>query len=69
MAYGVKLHVRGARRLLHPAGDEGRAVSYDTLTPSAARGVREAIHWKPAILWMIGFGRNRWPEYAGGGVG
>ena len=23
------------------------------MTPSAARGILEAIHWKPAITWMI----------------
>lgn len=28
-------------------------VSYDVMTPSAARGVLEAILWKPAILWRI----------------
>ena len=28
-------------------------VSYDVITPSAARGVLEAIHWKPAIRWVI----------------
>ena len=28
-------------------------VSYDMLTPSAARGILEAIHWKPAIRWVI----------------
>ncbi len=28
-------------------------VSYDVMTPSAARGVLEAIHWKPAIRWHI----------------
>jgi CRISPR-associated protein Cas5d len=28
-------------------------VSYDVMTPSAARGILEAIHWKPAILWVI----------------
>jgi len=28
-------------------------VSYDVITPSAARGVFEAIFWKPAILWKI----------------
>lgn len=27
-------------------------VSYDLLTPSAARGILEAIHWKPAIRWV-----------------
>lgn len=28
-------------------------VSYDMMTPSAARGVIEAILWKPAIRWQI----------------
>jgi CRISPR-associated protein Cas5d len=28
-------------------------VSYDVMTPSAARGMLEAIHWKPAIAWVI----------------
>jgi CRISPR-associated protein Cas5d len=28
-------------------------VSYDVMTPSAARGVLEAILWKPAILWQV----------------
>ncbi|WP_423230158.1 type I-C CRISPR-associated protein Cas5c [Anaerobranca gottschalkii] len=28
-------------------------VSYDVITPSAARGILEAIYWKPAIRWVI----------------
>lgn len=28
-------------------------VSYEVMTPSAARGVLEAIHWKPAICWVV----------------
>ena len=28
-------------------------VSYDVMTPSAARGILEAILWKPAIKWNI----------------
>ena len=28
-------------------------VSYDVMTPSAARGVLEAIFWKPQIIWRI----------------
>ena len=28
-------------------------VSYDVITPSAARGIFEAIFWKPAIRWKI----------------
>lgn len=28
-------------------------VSYDVITPSAARGVFEAIYWKPEICWVV----------------
>lgn len=28
-------------------------VSYDVMTPSAARGVLEAIYWKPEIRWIV----------------
>lgn len=28
-------------------------VSYDVMTPSAARGILEAVHWKPAIRWVV----------------
>jgi CRISPR-associated protein Cas5d len=28
-------------------------VSYDVMTPSAARGILEAVVWKPAIRWQV----------------
>lgn len=28
-------------------------VSYDVITPSAARGIFEAIFWKPAVRWIV----------------
>jgi len=28
-------------------------VSYDVITPSAARGILEAIYWKPQIRWAV----------------
>lgn len=28
-------------------------VSYDVITPSAARGIMDAVCWKPAIRWII----------------
>lgn len=28
-------------------------VSYEVMTPSAARGILESIHWKPSIKWVI----------------
>lgn len=43
----------GRLRLLYPSRDEGEPVSYDVMTPSAARGILEAIYWKPAIIWVV----------------
>lgn len=28
-------------------------VSYEVITPSAARGILQAIHWKPAFEWVV----------------
>jgi CRISPR-associated protein Cas5d len=28
-------------------------VSYDVITPSAARGVLEAVLWKPQMQWIV----------------
>jgi CRISPR-associated protein Cas5d len=28
-------------------------VSYDAITPSAARGILEAIYWKPQVRWVV----------------
>lgn len=53
MAYGVKLHVWGEYACFTRPEMKVERVSYDTLTPSAARGILEAIHWKPAIRWVI----------------
>src|SRR5690606_8868595 len=53
MAYGIKLHVYGERALFTRPEMKGERVSYDVITPSAARGILEAIHWKPAIRWVI----------------
>jgi CRISPR-associated protein Cas5d len=32
---------------------KGERLSYDMITPSAARGVLEAIYWKPEIRWVV----------------
>lgn len=54
MAYGIKLHIWGERALFTRPEMKVERVSYDVITPSAARGILEAIHWKPAIRWVIG---------------
>ena len=53
MAYGIRLHVWGQHALFTRPELKVERVSYDVMTPSAARGVLEAIHWKPAIRWVI----------------
>lgn len=53
MAYGIKLHIWGERALFTRPEMKVERVSYDVITPSAARGILEAIHWKPAIRWVI----------------
>jgi len=53
MAYGIRLHVWGERACFTRPEMKVERVSYDVMTPSAARGICEAIYWKPAILWVI----------------
>ena len=53
MAYGVRLHVWGEYACFTRPEMKVERVSYDVMTPSAARGILEAIHWKPAIRWVI----------------
>jgi CRISPR-associated protein Cas5d len=53
VAYGVRLHVWGDRACFTRPETKVERVSYDVMTPSAARGILEAIHWKPSIRWII----------------
>ena len=53
MSYGVKLRVWGDYACFTRPEMKVERVSYDVMTPSAARGILEAIHWKPAIRWVV----------------
>ena len=53
MTYGVKLRVWGDYACFTRPEMKVERVSYDVITPSAARGILEAIHWKPAIRWIV----------------
>lgn len=53
MAYGIALHVWGEYALFTRPETKSERMSYEVITPSAARGILEAIHWKPAIRWFI----------------
>lgn len=52
-AYGIKLRVWGDYACFTRPEMKVERVSYDVMTPSAARGILEAIHWKPAIRWLV----------------
>ena len=53
MSYGIKLHVWGERACFTRPEMKVERVSYDIMTPSAARGILEAIYWRPEIRWII----------------
>lgn len=53
MGYGIKVLARGSRACFTRPEMKAERVSYDIITPSAARGLIEAVYWKPAIRWHI----------------
>lgn len=53
MAYGVKLKVWGEYACFTRPEMKVERVSYDVITPSAARGILEAIYWKPEMRWVV----------------
>ena len=52
-AQGIRLLIRGRNACFTRPEMKVERVSYDVITPSAARGILEAIHWKPAIRWVV----------------
>lgn len=53
MKYGVRLKVWGEFACFARPEMKVERLSYDVITPSAARGVLEAIYWKPEIRWVV----------------
>lgn len=53
MFKGIKLYVWGDFACFTRPEMKVERVSYDVLTPSAARGILEAIYWKPQFEWRI----------------
>ncbi len=53
MAFGIRLLVTGDWACFTRPEMKAERVSYEVITPSAARGILDAIHWKPAIAWVI----------------
>lgn len=53
MSYGIRLFVNSDYACFTRPEMKVERVSYDVMTPSAARGVLEAIYWKPQIRWVV----------------
>lgn len=53
LGYGITVRISGERACFTRPELKAERVSYDVMTPSAARGIIEAVYWKPAIAWKI----------------
>lgn len=53
MGFGIRVLVSGPRACFTRPEMKAERVSYDVITPSAARGIIEAVYWKPAIRWVV----------------
>ncbi|WP_425755264.1 type I-C CRISPR-associated protein Cas5c [Ihubacter sp. rT4E-8] len=53
MAQGVRVHVWGDYALFSRPEMKVERCSYDMITPSAARGILEAIYWHPGMRWVV----------------
>ena len=53
MSYGFRVEIWGAYACFSRPELKVERVSYDVITPSAARGILEAVMWKPAITYKI----------------
>lgn len=53
MGHGVKVRVWGDWALFSRPEMKVERCSYDVMTPSAARGILEAVYWHPGMRWVI----------------
>lgn len=53
MDNAVKLEVWGDYASFNRPEMKVERVSYEVMTPSAARGILEAIYWKPQMRWVV----------------
>lgn len=51
--HGVRVKVWGDYALFGRPEFKAERVTYDVMTPSAARGILDSIHWKPGIRWIV----------------
>lgn len=53
MSRGVRVRVWGDLALFTRPEMKVERCSYDVITPSAARGILEAVYWHPGMKWVI----------------
>lgn len=53
MGQGVRIRVWGERALFSRPELKVERCSYDMITPSAARGILEAVYWHPGLRWVV----------------
>lgn len=53
MGYGIVVRVWGDYACFTRPEMKVERVSYDVITPAAARGIIEAVYWKPSIRWVV----------------
>ena len=53
MGIGVRVKVWGEYALFSRPEMKVERCSYDVITPSAARGILEAVYWHPGMRWVI----------------
>lgn len=53
MPYGVRLRVSGSYGCFTAADGKTERQTYPVMTPSAARGICESVHWRPAIRYVV----------------
>lgn len=53
MSYSVTLRVSGVRACFSRAEFKTERASYEAITPSAARGIFDAVYWRLGLRWAI----------------
>jgi CRISPR-associated protein Cas5d len=53
MAYGIRIEAWGDYALFTRPEMKVERVTYDFITPSAARGLIEAVYWHPGMRWVV----------------
>mgnify|MGYP000970307043 CR=1 FL=1 len=53
MGYGCCVRIKGDMALFTRPEEKAERVSYSVITPSAARGIIEAVYWHPGMRYVI----------------